>query len=81
MLAQVKRAEKAEDWIVFLAWAPHPMNKEFDLTYLAGGDAYFGPDYGGAKVFTLARTGWPAACPNAASSSRTWSSPSPWRTT
>jgi glycine betaine/proline transport system substrate-binding protein len=66
MLAQVKRAERGEDWIVFLAWAPHPMNNEFDITYLAGGDAYFGPNYGGAEVYTLARTGWSEACPNAA---------------
>lgn len=66
MLAQVKRAEKGEDWIVFLAWAPHPMNNEFDITYLSGGDAYFGPNYGGAEVYTLARTGWAEKCPNAA---------------
>jgi glycine betaine/proline transport system substrate-binding protein len=66
MLAQVRRAERGEDWIVFLAWAPHPMNTEFDITYLSGGDAYFGPNFGGAEVFTLARTGWPAECPNAA---------------
>ena len=42
------------------------MNTAHELTYLAGGDAYFGPDYGGAQVFTLARTGWAAECPNAA---------------
>jgi len=66
MLAQVTRAEKSGKAIVFLAWAPHPMNTAHDLTYLAGGDAYFGPDYGGAQVYTLARTGWAAACPNAA---------------
>ena len=66
MLAQVERAEESEDWIVFLAWAPHPMNVAHDITYLAGGDAQFGPDYGGADVFTLARTGWAAECPNAA---------------
>jgi glycine betaine/proline transport system substrate-binding protein len=66
MLAQVERAERGEDAIVFLAWAPHPMNTEFDLTYLAGGDAYFGPDFGGAQVYTLARKGWAEACPNAA---------------
>jgi len=65
MLAQVERAAP-DDWIVFLAWAPHPMNTAFDITYLAGGDTYFGPNYGGAEVFTLARTGWPAECPNAA---------------
>jgi glycine betaine/proline transport system substrate-binding protein len=66
MLAQVKRSESGEKWIVFLAWAPHPMNESFDLTYLAGGDAYFGPNYGGAEVRTLARSGWSAECPNAA---------------
>nr|WP_245884319.1 choline ABC transporter substrate-binding protein [Hartmannibacter diazotrophicus] len=66
MLAQVKRKERSKDWIVFLAWAPHPMNTKFDITYLSGGDAYFGPNYGGAEVYTLARTGWPEACPNAA---------------
>ena len=42
------------------------MNTAHDLTYLSGGDAYFGPDFGGAQVYTLARTGWAAACPNAA---------------
>ena len=80
MLAQVTRAEKSGKAIVFLAWAPHPMNTAHELTYLAGGDAYFGPDYGGAQVYTLARTGWPGACPNAAGCSRTSSSPSTWRT-
>lgn len=66
MLAQVERAARSEDWIAFLAWAPHPMNAEHDLTYLTGADAYFGPDQGGAEVFTLARAGWAEACPNAA---------------
>jgi glycine betaine/proline transport system substrate-binding protein len=66
MLAQVKRATSAKEWIVFLAWAPHPMNTSFDITYLSGGDDYFGPNYGGAEVYTLARTGWSAQCPNAA---------------
>ena len=66
MLAQVERAEESEEAILFLAWAPHPMNVAHDITYLAGGDAQFGPDYGGADVFTLARTGWAAECPNAA---------------
>ncbi len=66
MLAQVARAERGEKAIVFLAWAPHPMNTRFDITYLSGGDAYFGPDYGGAEVYTLARTGWAEQCPNAA---------------
>ncbi len=65
MLAQVDRAVTEGKGIVFLAWAPHPMNATFDLTYLSGGDAYFGPDFGGATVHTLARKGWAGACPNA----------------
>ncbi len=66
MLAQVERASNAGNAIVFLAWAPHPMNAQFDLTYLSGGDEYFGANYGGAEVYTLARTGWSEQCPNAA---------------
>lgn len=66
MLAQVERATKEGKGVVFLAWAPHPMNERFPLTYLSGGDAYFGPNFGGAEVYTLARTGWSEACPNAA---------------
>lgn len=65
MLAQVKRAVSRNDWIVFLGWAPHPMNKHFDLDYLAGGDDYFGPNYGGATVHTLTRKGYKEECPNA----------------
>jgi glycine betaine/proline transport system substrate-binding protein len=66
MLAQVERAVNADQGIVFLAWAPHPMNEQFQLEYLSGGDAYFGPNYGGAEVYTLARKGWSGDCPNAA---------------
>ena len=66
MLAQVARMERNQQGIVFLAWAPHPMNANFDIEYLAGGDDYFGPDFGGAEVYTLARTGWSEACPNVA---------------
>jgi len=64
MLAQVERAIRAHAPIVFLAWDPHPMNLQFDLRYLSGGDAVFGPDYGGASVFTLTRAGYSAQCPN-----------------
>lgn len=66
MLAQVERATKEGKGVVFLAWAPHPMNERFPITYLSGGDAYFGPNFGGAEVYTLARTGWSESCPNAA---------------
>lgn len=66
MLAQVGRNDAAGQPSVFLAWAPHPMNVALDITYLSGGDAEFGPDFGGASVHTLARKEWVAACPNAA---------------
>jgi glycine betaine/proline transport system substrate-binding protein len=67
MLAQVARATRAEEPIVFLGWEPHPMNSNFELTYLAGGDEWFGPDYGGATVYTNVRAGYLEECPNVGS--------------
>ena len=64
MLTQVERAVREQKWIVFLAWEPHVMNTKFKLTYLDGGDKYFGPNYGGATVNTVARTGYAEQCPN-----------------
>jgi glycine betaine/proline transport system substrate-binding protein len=66
MLAEVERAYRAHAPIVFLAWDPHPMNLRFDLRYLSGGDAIFGPNFGGATVYTLTRAGYAARCPNVA---------------
>jgi glycine betaine/proline transport system substrate-binding protein len=64
MIGEVKRAIRSERWVVFLGWAPHPMNKNFDMVYLAGGDEYFGPDFGGATVYTNVRKGYLQECPN-----------------
>lgn len=64
MLSQVDRAIRRKEWIVFLGWAPHPMNKNFALQYLTGGDDYFGPNFGGATVYTNVRAGYVAECPN-----------------
>ncbi|MDP5367627.1 MAG: choline ABC transporter substrate-binding protein [Paracoccaceae bacterium] len=64
MLAQVTRADRRGEPIVFLGWEPHPMNANFDMTYLEGGDDWFGPDLGGAEVRTNTRAGYAAACPN-----------------
>lgn len=64
MLAEVARAEKEGKPVVFLGWAPHPMNNNFKLTYLSGGDDIFGPNFGGANVFTNVRGGYTAECPN-----------------
>lgn len=66
MLAQVDRAIAKKEWIVFLGWQPHPMNVTHEMSYLSGGDAEFGPNFGGATVSTIARKGYAAACPNVA---------------
>ncbi len=63
-LAQVERAVRNKEPIVFLAWEPHPMNMRFDLKYLTGGDAVFGANFGGATVYTVTRKGYAAECPN-----------------
>ncbi|HEY2660873.1 MAG TPA: choline ABC transporter permease subunit [Caulobacteraceae bacterium] len=64
MLAQVERAYRDKSPVVFLAWEPHPMNTRFDLRYLTGGDSTFGPNYGGAKIYTNTRAGYSRDCPN-----------------
>jgi len=64
MLAQVGRASDRNEPIVFLGWEPHPMNANYELTYLTGGDDWFGPDLGGATVYTNTRAGYVEECPN-----------------
>ncbi|APE43914.1 glycine/betaine ABC transporter substrate-binding protein [Sulfitobacter alexandrii] len=64
MLAQVQRQTRRDEPIVFLGWEPHPMNANFELTYLEGGDDYFGPNLGGATVYTNTRAGYVEECPN-----------------
>ena len=64
MLAQVARADRRDEPVVFLGWEPHPMNANFDLTYLEGGDDWFGPNLGGATVYTNTSAGFVEECPN-----------------
>jgi glycine betaine/proline transport system substrate-binding protein len=64
MLTQVNRSIRRDKFIVFLGWEPHPMNVNFDLKYLTGGDEYFGPNYGGATINTLSRKGYAQECTN-----------------
>ena len=63
MLAQVSRNYPDQKGIVFLGWEPHPMNANFDLKYLTGGEDFFG---GEGVVQTVARKGYAAECPNIA---------------
>ena len=63
MLAQVRRAVDGEDPVVFLGWAPHPMNANFPLSFLEGGEDFFGAE---GNVHTIARAGFAEECPNVA---------------
>lgn len=61
MLAQVDRASHKNKPVVFLGWAPHPMNSNFEVTYLTGGEEWFGTE---GDVYTNTRAGYVTECPN-----------------
>ncbi|SEK57399.1 choline ABC transporter substrate-binding protein [Halomonas daqiaonensis] len=64
MLAELSARTPDEQWMVFLGWEPHPMNTNFDMAYLEGAGDYFGPDLGGATVYTNTRAGFVEECAN-----------------
>ena len=66
MLVEAVKAFKQGKPIVFLGWEPHPMNAQMKMTYLTGGDEYFGPNLGGATVYTVTSKGYGQKCPNVA---------------
>ncbi len=67
MLSQVMAFAKEKKFIVFLAWSPHPMNKNIDMTYLLGStEDTFGPNDGSATIYTNLRPGFADANPNLA---------------
>jgi glycine betaine/proline transport system substrate-binding protein len=61
MLAQATGLDQEGKPVVFLGWAPHPMNAAMQLTYLTGGEEWFGAE---GSVFTNTRAGYAAECPN-----------------
>ncbi|MGI3163242.1 choline ABC transporter substrate-binding protein [Pseudooceanicola sp. 200-1SW] len=61
MLSMVQRAYEKQEDIVFLGWEPHPMNANFELKYLPGGEEFFG---GEGVVNTVTRKGYVEECPN-----------------
>ena len=61
MLAQVERASRKDEPVIFLGWAPHPMNSNFEVTYLTGGEEWFGAE---GDVYTNTRAGYTTECPN-----------------
>ncbi|MFO1121930.1 MAG: choline ABC transporter substrate-binding protein [Hyphomicrobiales bacterium] len=61
MLTEAEKAMKNNEWIVFLAWTPHPIMGEMKIHYLDGmGDSGFGA----ATVATNVRAGYASECPN-----------------
>ncbi|WP_273142672.1 choline ABC transporter substrate-binding protein [Halomonas sp.] len=64
MLSELGARVPDEGWMVFLGWEPHPMNTDFDMAYLTGADDYFGPDLGGATIYTNTRAGFTEECGN-----------------
>ena len=63
MLAAVEKAVKNKDWIVWLGWAPHWMNMEFDMKYLEDPLELWGPP-GAEVVWTLSRAQFKEDMPN-----------------
>jgi glycine betaine/proline transport system substrate-binding protein len=61
MLAQATSLDSDGKPVVFLGWAPHPMNAAMQLTYLTGGEDWFGAE---GSVYTNTRAGYVAECPN-----------------
>lgn len=63
MLAQVEKAEKAGDPIVFLGWSPHWMTVQFDTVFLDDPDEVWA---GAGEIRTVSRKGWADENPNIA---------------
>ena len=61
MLAQATSLNADGKPVVFLGWAPHPMNAAMEMTYLTGGEEWFGAE---GSVFTNTRAGYVTECPN-----------------
>lgn len=61
MLSQAMKLDGDGKPVVFLGWEPHPMNAAMALTYLTGGEEWFGAE---GSVFTNTRKGFVADCPN-----------------
>ncbi len=80
MLAQVARADRRDEPVVFLGWEPHPMNANFDLTYLSGGDDWFAPISAAPRSIPTPRPGLSRPAPIWARSSTISNSRWRWRT-
>lgn len=66
MLTEVRQRLRTRDSVVFLAWQPHPMNRQIVLQYLDDPERAWDDAGGAAEVQTLVRKDLPARCPNLA---------------
>lgn len=66
MLTQVEQSIRNKKFVLFQGWAPHPMNINYDMKYLTGGDKFYGPNLGASTVSTQVRKGYMAECANVA---------------
>ncbi|WP_119275050.1 glycine betaine ABC transporter substrate-binding protein [Taklimakanibacter deserti] len=63
MLAQAEKELGKKNWIIFLAWTPHPVMGKMPISYLSG----FEKDgFGPATIHTLVRSGYGEECANVA---------------
>ncbi|WP_081951617.1 choline ABC transporter substrate-binding protein [Pseudomonas cremoricolorata] len=64
IVSTLKRAVAREDDVVFFGWTPHPMNVNFDISFLSGSEDVFAPNDGKATVSTLTAPNYKTQCPN-----------------
>ena len=64
IVATLKREVPKRKDVVFFGWTPHPMNVNFDISFLSGSDDVFAPDDGKATVSTLTAPDYGQQCPN-----------------
>ncbi|HEX7390113.1 MAG TPA: glycine betaine ABC transporter substrate-binding protein [Acidiphilium sp.] len=64
MFSALARAYAQKRDIVFLGWEPAPMNVQYHIRYLSGGDKYFGSDKGSSTVYINTRFNYASECPN-----------------
>ncbi len=64
IVATLKREVPKHKDVVFFGWTPHPMNVNFDISFLSGSDDVFAPDDGKATVSTLTSPDYQQQCPN-----------------
>lgn len=63
MLAQVERATRRKDWIVFFAWEPHWMGAVYDFRYLKATDESNDIAHKKSWVWTVVRSNLPETHP------------------